>query len=277
LSKNNADDLPIFNGLLAFGKQIVKSRDMIWAMALRDFQIRHIGTVGGAIWAVVQPLALVTVFYFVFAVGFRVQSPENTPFILWFVAGQVAWTFFNDNLLSITSSVTGNAHLIKKTVFPSEIFAVIRVVSGTISHLIFFAILVLMTIFLNIPFHIERILVLYYYFSMVIFVLGLGWLLSALEPFFRDISQAMGIILNVWFWATPIVWPENIIPERYHWVLDYNPIYYLVTGYRQSMIYQTVIWPDPWSTAYFWGVTAILFLLGITVFNRLKPEFVDVI
>ncbi|WP_062450480.1 ABC transporter permease [Rhizobium sp. Leaf262] len=246
-------------------------------MALRDFQTRHVGTVGGAIWAIVQPLALVVVFYFVFAIGFRVQSPENTPFILWFVAGQVAWTFFNDSLMSITSSVSANAHLIKKTVFPAEIFAIIRIVSGTISHLIFLAILITMLLFMGIPFQFERLLVFYYYVSMVIFVLGLGWLLSALQPFFRDIGQALGIVLNVWFWATPIVWPENIIPEQYHWVLDYNPAYYLVTGYRQSMIYQSVVWPDLWNTAYFWAVTSILFLLGAVVFNRLKSEFVDVI
>ncbi|WP_180966835.1 ABC transporter permease [Cohaesibacter celericrescens] len=246
-------------------------------MAIRDFKTRHVGTFGGIIWAIIQPLALVTVFYFVFAIGFRVQSPEKTPFILWFVAGQVVWTLFSDNLISIVSSITSNAHFIKKTIFPSEIFAVIKVVSGTMSHLIFLSILVLVMIFFKIPFHIERILVLYYYFGMVVFMLGLGWLLSALEPFFRDISQALGVVLNIWFWVTPIVWPEQIIPERYHWVLDYNPIYYLVTGYRQSLIYDEVIWPDLWQTAYFWGVTTVLFATGVFVFNRLKTEFADVI
>ncbi|GGB12375.1 hypothetical protein GCM10011491_45310 [Brucella endophytica] len=102
-------------------------------------------------------------------------------------------------------------------------------------------------------------------------------MLSALEPFFRDIGQALAIILNIWFWSTPIVWPEQIIPERYHWVLDYNPIYYLVTGYRQSMIYETVLWPDLWTTVYFWAVTVVLFVVGTTVFTRLKPEFADVV
>ncbi len=246
-------------------------------MALRDFQTRHIGTIGGAVWAIFQPLALVVVFYFVFAVGFRVQSPDNTPFILWFVAGQVSWIFFSETLVSITSSITGNSHLIKKTIFPSEIFAIIKVASGTISHIIFLSILITMTVFFAITFHVERLLVVYYYVATVVFMLGLGWLLSALEPFFRDIGQALAIILNIWFWSTPIVWPEQIIPERYHWVLDYNPIYYLVTGYRQSMIYETVLWPDLWTTVYFWAVTVVLFVVGTTVFTRLKPEFADVV
>lgn len=266
-----------FSGTFKFGRRLINSRRMIWAMALRDFNSRHVGTLGGAIWALFQPIALVAVFYFVFAIGFRVQSPENTPFILWFVGGQLAWTFFNDSLTSITTSVTGNAHLIKKTVFPSEIFALIRVVSGTISHLVFFGVLVVMLVFFQVPFHPARLLVIYYYLSMVALSLGLGWLLSALQPFFRDISQALIIVLNIWFWATPIVWPESIVPSAYRWVLDYNPMYYLVTGYRQSLIYDTVSWPDPWSTAYFWTFTVVICVIGISVFNRLKSEFADVV
>jgi ABC-type polysaccharide/polyol phosphate export permease len=266
-----------FKGAFEFGRRLFNSRRMIWAMALRDFNSRHVGTVGGAIWALFQPIALVGVFYFVFALGFRVQSPENTPFILWFVGGQVVWVFFSDNLMSITTSVTGNAHLIKKTVFPSEIFAPIRVVSGTISHLVFFSVLLAMLAFFQVPFHPARLLVIYYYLATAVLLLGLGWLLSALQPFFRDISQALIIILNIWFWATPIVWPETIVPPAYRWVLDYNPIYYLVTGYRQSLIYDTVTWPDPWRTVCFWMFTGVACAIGISVFKRLKLEFADVV
>lgn len=252
-------------------------RQMIYAMALRDFESRFVGTLGGAIWAVIQPLAVIIVFYLVFAIGFRVQSPGDTPFILWFVAGLAPWFMFNDTLQAIAGSVTGNSHLVKKTVFPTEVLAMVKVVSAVLPHLIFLLILVAMLFFFDIPLRIERILLVYYFFCIVVLLLGIGWLLSALQAFYRDISQALTIVLNIWFWATPIVWPEQNIPESFRWILTYNPMYYIVTGYRESLIYPQVLWPATTQTVFFWSFAAACVLVGSFVFNRLKPEFADVV
>jgi lipopolysaccharide transport system permease protein/teichoic acid transport system permease protein len=115
--------------LAGFIRRAWSCRNMVYAMALRDFESRYVGTLGGAIWAVIQPLATIIIFYFFFAIGFRVQSPQDTPFILWFVCGLMPWFMFNDTLLAITSSVSVNAHLVKKTVFPTEVLALVKVVS----------------------------------------------------------------------------------------------------------------------------------------------------
>jgi hypothetical protein len=146
-----------------FMRQAFLHRGTIYAMALRDFESRYIGTLGGTIWAVIQPLATIAVFYFVFAVGFRVQSPGDAPFTLWFVCGLAPWFLFNDTLQAISSSVTDNAHLVKKTVFPTEVLALVKVVSALLPHLIFLLILVAMLFFFDVPFRIERTLVVYYF------------------------------------------------------------------------------------------------------------------
>lgn len=252
-------------------------RRMIYAMALRDFESRFIGTLGGTIWAVIQPLSTIVVFYLVFAVGLRVQSPGDTPFILWFVGGLAPWFMFNDTLQAIAGSVTGNAHLVKKTVFPTEVLALVKIASAVLPHLIFLIIVAAMLVFFQIPLHIERILVVYYFVCIVVLLLGIGWLLSALQTFYRDIGQALTIFLNVWFWATPIVWPEQNIPETYRWILTYNPMYYIVSGYRESLIYPHVVWPGITQTIFFWCFAAASVLVGSFVFNRLKPEFADVV
>jgi ABC-type polysaccharide/polyol phosphate export permease len=263
--------------LLGFVKEALSHRSVIYAMALHDFRSRYVGTLGGAIWAFAQPLAIVTIYYFVFAIGFRVQGPENVPFILWFVGGLVPWFVVNETLMAITGSVTGNAHLVKRTIFPTEVLSIVHIASGVIPHMIFLCLLVGLMFFFNVPFRLERLLVLYYFVCIVVLLLGLGWLFSALQVFYRDIGQALAILLNIWFWATPIVWPENIIPEAYHWVMFYNPMYYIVSGYRDALIYTEVAWPDGLQTAYFWVFAAIVLLLGTYVFRRLKPEFADVI
>lgn len=260
-----------------FFRQVLHHRDMILALAVRDLQSRYVGTLGGLIWAFVHPLAIVSVFYFVFAVGFRAQGPSSTPFILWFVGGLIPWFLFNDTLLAITNSITGNAHLVKKTIFPTEVLPLVHVISSLFPHLMFMLTLVGMVVFFNLPFLVERLFVVYYLLCTITLVLGLGWLLSALQVFYRDIAQALTIILNLWFWVTPIVWSQEIVPPEYRSLLSFNPIFYIVEGYRGLMIYKTAVWPSLQETACFWSITLIVLFVGIYVFRRLKPEFADVI
>ena len=259
--------------LAQFFRQVLQHRDMIFALAVRDLQSRYIGTLGGILWAFIHPLAIVTVFYFVFAIGFRAQGPSSTPFILWFVCGLVPWFYFNDTLLAITNSITGNAHLVKKTIFPTEVLPLVHVASSLFPHMIFMLLLAGMMMFFNIPFLAERLLVAYYLVCTVTLVLGLGWLLSALQVFYRDIAQALAVILNLWFWATPIVWSQEIVPAEYRGLLSFNPIFYIVEGYRGLMIYNTTVWPNTQETAFFWSINLIVFFVGIYVFRRLKPEY----
>src|SRR5260370_9301880 len=189
--KRTLDWLP----LAGFIRHAWSYRNMVYAMALRDFESRFVGTLGGTIWAVIQPLATIIVFCLVFAIGFRVQSPGDTPFILWFVGGLAPCFMFNDTLQAITVSVTGNAHPVQKTVFPTEVLALVKVVSAVLPHLIFLLILVAMLFFFEIPLRIERTLLVYYFFCIVVLLLGIGWLLSALQAFYRDIGQALTIVL----------------------------------------------------------------------------------
>ena len=260
-----------------FFRHVLYHRDMIFALAARDLQSRYIGTLGGVLWAFIHPLAIVVIFYFVFAVGFRAQGPSSTPFILWFVCGLVPWFLFNDTLLAITNSITGNAHLVKKTIFPTEILPLVHVISSLFPHMIFMLILMGMLGFFSIQFFAERLLVVYYLVCTVSLVLGLGWLLSALQVFYRDISQALTVALNLWFWATPIVWSKEILPAEYSGILHFNPIYYIVEGYRNLLIYKTTAWPTLQETAFFWCINIIIIFFGIFVFRRLKPEFADVL
>jgi lipopolysaccharide transport system permease protein/teichoic acid transport system permease protein len=259
-----------------FFRNILRYRAMIGALAVRDLQSRYAGTLGGTLWAFAHPLAIVVVFYFVFAVGFKAQGPSSTPFILWFVCGLVPWFFFNDTLLTITDSITRNAHLIKKTVFPTEILPLVHITSGLFPHAIFLVILAGMLAFFKVPFLPDRLLVVYFLICTCALLIGIGWMLSALQVFYRDISQALTIFLNLWFWVTPIVWSPEIMPAAYRGLPFYNPMYYVIEGYRGLLIFNSSVWPGARETAYFWSVTLLAFFVGAYIFRRLKPEFADV-
>jgi lipopolysaccharide transport system permease protein/teichoic acid transport system permease protein len=133
-----------------------------------------------------------------------------------------------------------------------------------------------MLIYFNVVLHMDQVLLLYFVLCTCVLVLGLGWLLSALQVFYRDISHGLSIVLNLWFWATPIVWAPENMPQDYRALLAYNPLYYIVEGYRGLLISDRPVWPEMWQTAYFWSIAAVLFFLGAYVFGRLKPEFADV-
>jgi lipopolysaccharide transport system permease protein/teichoic acid transport system permease protein len=257
--------------------QILRHRAVILALARHDLASRYAGTLGGTLWAFAHPAAIVAVFYFVFAIGFKSQGPSGTPFILWFVCGLVPWFYFNETLLAITNAITGNAHLVKKTVFPTEVLPVVHVISGLFSHLIFLLILGAMLVAFHVPFFAERMLVVYYLGCAIVLLLGLGWLFSSLQVFFRDIGQGLTIVLNLWFWGTPIVWVQTIMPAKYHWIFFYNPIYYIVEGYRGLLIYPQPRWPGIEQTLWFWALNCMILAAGGYTFRRLKPEFVDVI
>lgn len=249
---------------------------MVWIMAMRDVKARYIGSVGGFFWILAKPLALVVVYYFVFAVGFKARGPEGTPYVVWFVGGLVPWMFFAETLLPIITSVVNNAHLVKKTLFPSESLPVVNLISGLLPHAVFFGLLLALLVFYGIPLRFERLWVLYFLLCTCTLLLGLGWVLAALQVFFRDIEHGMGIILNLWFWGTPIVWTWQQIPQTYWRYLKLNPMNYIIEGYRGLLVYSDIRWPTLEATVYFWGVTITLLLAGLFIFRRLKPEFPDV-
>lgn len=249
---------------------------MIWALAVRELQSRYVGTLGGIVWTVAHPLAVVAVFYVVFAIGFRSQGPQQTPFILWFVCGLVPWFFFNEALLSATDSVSRHAHLIKKTVFPSEILPVVYIAAGLVPHAIFLLIVAGMLAWFNVPMSSGRILIIYFLFCTCVLLIGFSWLLSAIQVFYRDVSHALSIVLNLWFWATPIVWPLDKLPEEYQMLELFNPMYYVIEGYRGALIFNETVWPSATHTVFFWGTVTVVLVTGAYAFSRLKPEFADV-
>ena len=260
--------------ILQLFRNLYRYRTMILALADRDLQGRYAGTLAGIVWTFAHPVAVIFIFYFFFAIGFRSQGPGNTPFILWFVSGFVPWLFFNESLTSITDSVVRNAHFIKKTVFPSEVLAVVHLTASIVPHGVFTVLLAGMLAYYHVTFHLSMLLIFYFFFCTCVLVIGLGWLLSAVHVFYRDISHGLGIGLNLLFWATPIVWSPDNLPEQYRPILRYNPLDYIIQGYRGVLVSHQL--PDTGQTLYFWSVALLFLLAGAYVFGRLKPEFADV-
>ena len=265
------------SNFLFFLKKIIQSHSLIQTMAIREIRTRYAGTLGGFFWSVVNPLMIIAVYWFVFSNFFRIQPTGNVPFIVVYLCGMLPWTLFSESLIFSTNSVAANANLVKKTLFPTEILPVVIFFASCITQVIMLVILLIILWFNNISFSIYNIQFLYYIFALFIFCTGLGWFCSAVNVFYRDTSQILGVVISIWFWLTPIVWFMEMVPQQYQFYLTLNPMYYIVDGYRASFVYHTPFWENPGLGIYFWALSFTLFIIGGLVFRRLKPDFPDVL
>ena len=135
-------------------------------MARREFRTRYIGTFGGALWAIVHPVALVVTFWLVFSVGFRAQGPNDTPFLVYFLCALIPWLTFSEVLNSSTNAVTGNAHLVKKIVFPSEVLPLVYLEASSITHLAMVVVLATVTVLSGFGPFPHMLQLLYYFVAM---------------------------------------------------------------------------------------------------------------
>jgi lipopolysaccharide transport system permease protein len=260
-----------------FVRLIFLERNLIFLMARREIATKYVGSILGFIWAFIQPLVMIFVFWVVFSIGFKAKPKNDVPFVVWLTAGMAVWFVFADIVNGSSSLIVSNAHLIKKTLFHSQILPVTKVVSSLITHSIFLFVLLGLIIFQRMPFSFYFFQFIYYLFGMSVFALGLSWAVSALNPFIRDISQIVGVILQIGFWATPIFWDILLMPPKIQFILKFNPMFYIIQGYRESFIYFTPFWNHPLQTIYFWIIAFSTFFIGALIFKKLKPQFPDVL
>ena len=212
-------------------------------------------------------MVMIFVFWVVFSVGFRVQPKNDVPFVVWLTAGMAAWFVFADIVNGSAGTIVSNAHLIKKKLFHSHILPVIKIIACLITHSVFLLVLIGLIIFQKMPFSFYYLQFLYYLFCMCVLALGLGWAVSALNPFIRDISKIVGVVLQMGFWATPIFWDINMMPPKIQTIFKLNPMFYIVQGYRESFIYFSPFWKHPYQTLYFWIVAITIFIIGALIFK----------
>jgi ABC-type polysaccharide/polyol phosphate export permease len=260
-----------------FMRDVARSQTMIRTMSINDFKSRYAGSFFGVIWAFIQPIVTMLVLFYVFQFGFKSQPIHNVPFFFWLVCGFVPWTFFADSFSSSAQSLMEYNYLVKKVVFRTSILPIVKILSSLFVH--FFFILFLFVVMFMYAFHfsVYNIQIFYYLFGLFVLLLGLGWVFSSIGVFFKDMLQFLNLIIQIGFWATPIFWSPEYLPEPYSFLVKLNPMNYIVQGYRDTFIYHNWFWERPLYTVYFWLFTGLIFVIGALIFRRLRPHFADVL
>ncbi|MHC4192385.1 MAG: ABC transporter permease [Planctomycetota bacterium] len=262
---------------IRFLQEINNKKAVIYELAKRDFQTRYMGSYLGFLWVFLQPLAFMAVVYFIFAIGFRYKSVGGTSFAVYLLSGMIAWLFFAENINSSTAILREYAFLIKKVNFRLSVLPIVKLLSALIAHFIFILVAVIVAATKGVGNPTYVLQVFYYLFSMTLLLLGLGWMLSAVSLFLKDTEKFVALLIQLGFWLTPIFWSIDIVPVNYRWLIKLNPMYYIVTGYRDSIIYETPFWSKPDEALYFWSLTFVIIALGIFIFRKLRPHFAEVV
>ena len=260
-----------------FLRDILKNKKLLVDLAKNDFKSRYMGNYLGILWAFVQPMVMIGIFWFVFQVGFKSMPVDNFPFILWLMAGMIPWFFFAESLQTGTQSILSNSFLVKKIVFRVSLLPIVQIISALTIHIFFIGVMFGMFLFYGYSPTIYWLQIPYYMFCTIILVLGISWMTSSIVVFFRDLGQIVGMVVQFGFWLTPIFWSMKILPERFHDIIQYNPVYYIVEGYRDSLIYNTWFWEKIDLSIQYWIITLLFFFGGAVVFRKLRPHFADVL
>lgn len=268
----------LFISFLMFLWDAIRSRETIMRLALNDFKGRFASSYFGVVWAYVTPLVTMLVLWFVFQVGIRSENIGDHPFIVWFAPSYLLWAFFSETLAAGTNSIREYSFLVRKLNFRVSIVPLVKILSGCFVHLAFIGFLFFLNVLYGVPFSLYNLQILYYFFCCIFLLLGLCWLTSAITPFFSDMQSIVSILIQIGFWATPIVWnADNLINPLIANILKLNPMFYICRGYRDAMVDNVWFWERGFTNLSFWLTAMFFFVIGALVFNRLRSHFADVL
>ena len=265
-------------------REFWENRKLIWKLSKNDFKTRYAGSYFGVVWAMVQPVGIVLVYWFVFQIGLNnatAQLKEGipVPFVLWLVSGIVPWFYFSESLSNGTNALLEYHYLVKKVVFQIDILPLVKTIAAVFIHGFFVVFMLVLFAFYGYYPGVHTLKIVYFSISLMVFVTGLCMLTSALVVFFRDLSQIINIFLQVGIWMTPIMWSLEDLLVKYPFlgVLKLNPLCYIVYGYRGTLFGTEGIAELGWMNIYFWGMTVFVWIVGCTIFRKLKVHFADVL
>lgn len=257
--------------------------NLLRALVGRDLAAKYQGSILGNLWPLLNQLAQLLIYTYVFSIVLQVKlslqglnGDSNFTFGLWLFAGLLPWLAFTNGLITATNSVIAQPNLVKKVVFPLELLPIVPILSALFESALGLAVLIVAVAIVTHNLYPTLALLPLIWLPQLLFTAGLGYLTAGLTVFVRDVPQTLTVILNLWFYLTPIVYPVDVIPEfLQQWVFWLNPPSAIAQIYRDLVIVGEV--NHGWQWLWLTGVSFVFAWLGIGVYRRLRNGFADVL
>lgn len=249
-------------------------RDLLFNWTYRIIRARYQQSLLGGLWAVIVPTVTAVIFSVIFTFFIPVNT-GNVPYLVFSYAAMVPWTLFSSSVTDMVDALTGNMNLVSKIYFPREILLISALLARLVDTFIAFGLLAVLMLYYRMSVSATGFLVLpLILLIQIAFSLGIGFIGGALNVFYRDIRHVFTLGLQLWFYASPIIYPVTAVPEKLQSIYFLNPMAGVLDAYRAILLYHEL--PGP-SIFYSAGVALLVLVLGYLVFKRAEFQFADVI
>jgi len=254
--------------------KLAQYRDLLYTLTVHRIHVRYKQSILGICWALLQPFSMMLIFTFVFSYITRVQS-EGVPYSIFAYTGLLPWTYFSSGLSNATNSLVSHSQFVTKVYFPREILPITYVAAALFDFLVASILLGALMIY----FHVSLTINVLYLFPIIIvltcFSLAMSFFFSATQVRFRDIGVAVPLMLQLWLFATPVIYPLNLVPSRLRPYYMLNPMVAVIDGFRQVTL--RGLPPNLNSLLFSGTVSLILLLVAYLYFKRIESTMADVI
>lgn len=251
-------------------KNIYNYREFLKTSIKKEMRGKYKKSFLGVLWSFLNPLLQLAVYAIIFPLILK-NTQEN--YVIFLCAALIPWTFFTTAITQSASGIIANGNIIKKVYFPREIVPISIVTSAAYNFLISTVIILLFVLFSGMGF--TWYLVFYPLILLIqyILTLGISFIISAITVYLRDIEHLIGILFQVLFYATPIVYAPDSIPEAFKFILNINPMTHVINAYRNIFYYQQM--PDLRALGIVLGIAIVILVLGYLIFNKLQKGFAE--
>lgn len=254
--------------------ELLKYGELIKHLSLREIRARYKQSFLGFFWIILNPFFQMLIMSFVFSQIVRF-SDLGVPYPIYLFVGLLPWTLFANSLGSTIGVLMENAALIKKIYFPREILIISTLAAKMVDFFIASIIFIGMMLFFQIPFSWHMLLFFPILFVQLLFTFGLSLFLSATNLLYRDVQYLFQLVLGLWFYLTPVIYPVELFPEQYRWIFALNPMAVFINAYRQVLLGQDIFNMSSFLIGL--GVSILFLIISYTIFKKLEGIIADVV
>lgn len=254
-------------------KELWAYRELLWVLTMRDIKVRYKQTVLGFAWAIIQPVMMMLVFS-VFFGRLAGMPSDGAPYPLFVYSGLLPWIFFQNAVGNSSNSLVGSAHLVTKVYFPRLIIPLSSIGGGLADFFIATSVLFVLMIGYGTPFGAGLLVAPLLVLGVVFTALGVGTFLSALTVAYRDFRYVVPFMLQFWMFATPVVYPASLVPDRWRLLFYLNPMAGMIEGFRAAFLGRPL---DGVALALSLAMAAGLFVAGVAYFEKVERRFADIV
>lgn len=261
--------------LVAEVKSLLKWRELLGQMVLREIKARYKQSILGYFWVILNPLAQMLVMSFAFSLILRIptNSAEHIPYSIFLFTALLPWNLFANSLTGAVNSLVNSSTLITKVYFPRTILVISSIVAKFVDFLFALIILVSFLIIFKISININVLWVIPIFFIQQLFTLGISFFVSASNLLYRDIQYLLNLVVFLWFYATPVIYPADLVPDKYRLIFQLNPMAVIINAYRQVILSNNS--PNYSSIWIAFMLSLLTLIIGFSYFKSREKIFAD--